>query len=74
MFISIFPRNLEIFQRDGEGDLRTRHAACPVLLGVKWVSNKWIHEKGQEFTRPCGLEEEVQENFIGDLSPYANDP
>uniref|UniRef100_A0A3Q3WS80 procollagen-proline 4-dioxygenase n=1 Tax=Mola mola TaxID=94237 RepID=A0A3Q3WS80_MOLML len=39
----------------GEGDLRTRHAACPVLLGNKWVSNKWIHERGQEFRRRCGL-------------------
>ncbi|KAF5304255.1 hypothetical protein FQA39_LY09782 [Lamprigera yunnana] len=40
----------------GEGDFNTRHAACPVLAGSKWVSNKWIHEKGQEFLRPCGLE------------------
>ncbi|XP_077448951.1 prolyl 4-hydroxylase subunit alpha-2 isoform X1 [Stigmatopora argus] len=39
----------------GEGDYRTRHAACPVLVGSKWVSNKWIHERGQEFLRPCGL-------------------
>ncbi|EFP08464.1 hypothetical protein CRE_15564 [Caenorhabditis remanei] len=76
---AVFPsKNDALFwynlRRDGEGDLRTRHAACPVLLGVKWVSNKWIHERGQEFTRPCGLEEGVQENFIGDLSPYVNDP
>uniref|UniRef100_A0A3B3ZXB4 procollagen-proline 4-dioxygenase n=1 Tax=Periophthalmus magnuspinnatus TaxID=409849 RepID=A0A3B3ZXB4_9GOBI len=41
----------------GEGDYRTRHAACPVLLGNKWVSNKWIHERGQEFRRRCGLRE-----------------
>ncbi|XP_054899244.1 prolyl 4-hydroxylase subunit alpha-1-like isoform X2 [Poeciliopsis prolifica] len=39
----------------GEGDYRTRHAACPVLLGNKWVSNKWMHERGQEFRRRCGL-------------------
>ncbi|XP_052001621.1 prolyl 4-hydroxylase subunit alpha-1-like [Xyrauchen texanus] len=39
----------------GEGDYSTRHAACPVLVGNKWVSNKWIHERGQEFRRPCGL-------------------
>lgn len=26
---------------------------CSVLL----VSNKWIHERGQEFRRPCGLTE-----------------
>ncbi|MBN3322184.1 P4HA1 hydroxylase, partial [Atractosteus spatula] len=41
----------------GEGDYSTRHAACPVLVGNKWVSNKWIHERGQEFRRPCGLQE-----------------
>ncbi|XP_056222910.1 prolyl 4-hydroxylase subunit alpha-1-like isoform X1 [Seriola aureovittata] len=41
----------------GEGDYRTRHAACPVLVGNKWVSNKWIHERGQEFRRRCGLQE-----------------
>nr|XP_023686782.1 prolyl 4-hydroxylase subunit alpha-1-like isoform X1 [Paramormyrops kingsleyae]XP_023686783.1 prolyl 4-hydroxylase subunit alpha-1-like isoform X1 [Paramormyrops kingsleyae] len=41
----------------GEGDYSTRHAACPVLVGSKWVSNKWIHERGQEFRRPCGLDE-----------------
>uniref|UniRef100_A0A3Q1HK24 Fe2OG dioxygenase domain-containing protein n=1 Tax=Acanthochromis polyacanthus TaxID=80966 RepID=A0A3Q1HK24_9TELE len=32
----------------GEGDYRTRHAACPVLVGNKW---------GQEFRRRCGLQE-----------------
>ncbi|KAL3115904.1 hypothetical protein niasHT_007204 [Heterodera trifolii] len=53
--------------RNGEGDLRTRHAACPVLLGVKWVSNKWIHEKGQELLRPCALKPSVQERYVGDL-------
>ncbi|KAM7370319.1 hypothetical protein PAMP_009879 [Pampus punctatissimus] len=42
---------------NGEGDYRTRHAACPVLVGNKWVSNKWIHERGQEFRRRCGLQE-----------------
>nr|KAF6322658.1 prolyl 4-hydroxylase subunit alpha 1 [Pipistrellus kuhlii] len=41
----------------GEGDYSTRHAACPVLVGNKWVSNKWLHERGQEFRRPCALSE-----------------
>uniref|UniRef100_A0A8C7DKL1 procollagen-proline 4-dioxygenase n=1 Tax=Oncorhynchus kisutch TaxID=8019 RepID=A0A8C7DKL1_ONCKI len=41
----------------GEGDYSTRHAACPVLVGNKWVSNKWIHERGQEFRRRCTLDE-----------------
>ncbi|UJR35641.1 hypothetical protein I4U23_028391 [Adineta vaga] len=40
----------------GEGDYTTRHAACPVLIGNKWVGNKWIHERGQEFRRPCSLD------------------
>jgi len=40
---------------DGSGDPDTRHAACPVLIGEKWVSNRWIHERGQEFRRKCNL-------------------
>lgn len=31
----------------GESELATRHAGCPVLIGSKWVANKWIHEQGQ---------------------------
>eukprot|EP00080_Pristionchus_pacificus_P015588 PDM75608.1 hypothetical protein PRIPAC_42785 [Pristionchus pacificus] len=31
------------------------------------VSNKWIHEKGQEFRRPCGLTEDAYEHYVGDL-------
>lgn len=42
-------------KRSGAGDYSTRHAACPVLAGTKWVSNIWIHEMGQEFRRRCGL-------------------
>ncbi|MFH4982128.1 hypothetical protein AB6A40_008837 [Gnathostoma spinigerum] len=53
--------------RSGVGDLRTRHAACPVLIGIKWVANKWIHEKGQELRRPCGLKPSIQELYVGDL-------
>lgn len=37
----------------GEGDYDTRHAACPVLVGTKWVANYWVHEFGQELRRPC---------------------
>lgn len=42
-------------EKNGEGDYTTRHAGCPVLTGSKWVSNKWFHERGQEFARPCSL-------------------
>lgn len=45
--------------KSGRPDLRTRHAGCPVLLGQKWVANKWIHERGQEFRRPCDLSADV---------------
>lgn len=44
---------------NGEGDFKTRHAACPVLTGSKWVANKWLHERGQEFLRPCTLENQT---------------
>ena len=44
---------------NGEGDEMTRHAACPVLAGTKWVSNFWIHERGQEFTRPCSTDPNI---------------
>ncbi|XP_058444730.1 prolyl 4-hydroxylase subunit alpha-1-like [Malaya genurostris] len=47
----------------GNGDYATRHAACPVLTGTKWVSNKWIHERGQEFRRPCELRPDHPEEF-----------
>lgn len=42
-------------KRSGEGDYETEHAACPVLCGNKWVANKWLHIRGQEFRRKCSL-------------------
>ncbi|VDO89613.1 unnamed protein product [Heligmosomoides polygyrus] len=48
----------------GDGDPRTRHAACPVLIGQKWVTNKWIHERGQEFRRRCGLKKFDGERLV----------
>ncbi|KAI1902941.1 hypothetical protein AGOR_G00021480 [Albula goreensis] len=41
--------------QNGEEDGRTLHAACPVMAGNKWVSNKWIRARGQEFRRRCAL-------------------
>ncbi|KAM3933923.1 prolyl 4-hydroxylase subunit alpha-3 [Leptodactylus fuscus] len=52
-------KNAAIFwwnlHKNGEGNEDMLHAGCPVLVGSKWVANKWIHEYGQEFKRPCGL-------------------
>ncbi|KAJ8280168.1 hypothetical protein GJAV_G00051360 [Gymnothorax javanicus] len=39
--------------KNGQGNWDTLHAGCPVLVGDKWVANKWVHEHGQEFHRPC---------------------
>lgn len=53
---AVFWYNLK---RNGNGDPTTRHAACPVLVGQKWVSNWWIHEYKQEFRRKCALKENL---------------
>ncbi|XP_016950819.1 prolyl 4-hydroxylase subunit alpha-2-like [Drosophila biarmipes] len=38
---------------DGSGDPSTLHAACPVIVGSKWVMTEWIRELAQVFVRPC---------------------
>jgi len=43
--------------KNGTIDLNTRHGACAVLSGTKWVGNKWIRERGQEFLRKCSLDQ-----------------
>ncbi|XP_055354653.1 prolyl 4-hydroxylase subunit alpha-2-like [Paramacrobiotus metropolitanus] len=47
--------------RDGLGNENMLHAGCPVLSGVKWISNKWIREKFQDPARPCGLQPDSPE-------------
>lgn len=42
-------------KRNGEQDRRTVHGSCPALLGSKWELTKRVMERGQEFTRRCGL-------------------
>ncbi|XP_035383979.1 prolyl 4-hydroxylase subunit alpha-2 [Electrophorus electricus] len=41
--------------QNGELSELSLHASCPVLQGSKWVAVKWVHERGQEFRRPCSL-------------------
>ncbi|XP_052776600.1 prolyl 4-hydroxylase subunit alpha-1-like [Mya arenaria] len=59
--ISVFPKKgnalfwYNLFN-NGTEHPNTRHSACPVLLGDKWVGNLWIRRHGQEFTKPCGLD------------------
>lgn len=49
----------------GDSDDKTRHAACPVVVGAKWVSNKWIHERGQELKgRKCAIDRYQTNNYL----------
>lgn len=43
------------YKHSGVSEPKSLHAGCPVLIGEKWVANKWIREFGQEFRRPCEL-------------------
>ncbi|KAL8571786.1 hypothetical protein ACOMHN_058150 [Nucella lapillus] len=43
-----FPPDME------NADTLTEHAGCPVLVGQKWIANKWIWTYGNTFNRPCG--------------------
>ncbi|XP_073779538.1 prolyl 4-hydroxylase subunit alpha-3 isoform X18 [Danio rerio] len=44
--------------KNGQGNVDTLHAGCPVIVGNKWVANKWVHEYEQEFRRRCSLNPE----------------
>ncbi|KAG5265302.1 hypothetical protein AALO_G00240750 [Alosa alosa] len=41
--------------QNGEVDDLSLHSGCPVFKGNKWVANKWVRERGQEFRRRCSL-------------------
>ncbi len=52
--------------RKGHRDRRLLHSGCPVLLGAKWIVNKWIYYFDQFRHFPCGLSEN------GYYSPLTN--
>jgi len=37
----------------GGYDWRLRHGGCPVMVGSKWITNKWVRANGLMFKRPC---------------------
>ncbi|EDV91413.1 GH14132 [Drosophila grimshawi] len=39
----------------GKGDWRNLHGGCPIIVGSKWVLNRWIREYDQSDLRPCDL-------------------
>ncbi|CAG7731798.1 unnamed protein product, partial [Allacma fusca] len=44
--------------RDGVEDPMSSHGSCPVVIGKKWVANKWIRYYDQFLIRKCGLDDE----------------
>ena len=34
-------------------DTRNFHVGCPVIVGNKWIANKWIKYNEQMFSYPC---------------------
>ncbi|TMW48452.1 hypothetical protein DOY81_006471 [Sarcophaga bullata] len=51
----------------GDRDYRTKHAACPVLKGSKWIANVWLRELDQFAARPCDLSRNYEVSL-----PYKN--
>lgn len=47
---------------DGNQDSLTLHGGCPVLIGSKWITNKWIGSNDQFRTYPCSLQKDQQYN------------
>ena len=61
---ALFWINLKL---NGEREYSTIHGGCPVLVGSKWITNKWIRYNENMFHHPCGLSKEERHNF---LRPY----
>ncbi|KAH9513594.1 Prolyl 4-hydroxylase, alpha polypeptide [Bulinus truncatus] len=64
--VAVAPRmNMALFwynyNTTNELDQLTSHAGCPVLLGQKWIANKWIASKGNTFRRRCGLKPDASQ-------------
>ena len=39
--------------KSGGYDILTKHGGCPVMVGNKWILNKWVRAYPQMFRRPC---------------------
>ena len=37
----------------GAADPRMKHLGCPVVLGDKWIMNKWVRWHHHMFSHPC---------------------
>ena len=32
-----------------------KHGGCPVMIGSKWIINKWVRSNAQMFRKPCPI-------------------
>ena len=49
---------------DGRRDKLTYHGGCPVLIGSKWITNKWVYYNDQFWSYPCGLRPGLAYNVL----------
>ena len=42
---------------DCRTNMLTYHGGCPVLVGSKWITNKWIYSHDQAFRFPCKIDQ-----------------
>ena len=61
--VSVFPKKGDAtvwynLLRSSDLDLFSIHKGCPVILGGKWIGNKWISVNGQwdGIDSKCGLD------------------
>lgn len=45
--------------KNGEVDRRMVHAACPLILGQKWIATKWTHLNENFMKWPCSTDPEI---------------
>ena len=65
--VSVFPEKgdgiyfINLFRRN-EPDHYLTHKACPIILGAKWICNKWIGYDAQwkEEHQHCGIDKEAR--------------
>ncbi|XP_045104552.1 prolyl 4-hydroxylase subunit alpha-1-like isoform X3 [Portunus trituberculatus] len=43
-------------KKNGNCNTKSLHGGCPVLLGQKWVANRWIRENANFRRRPCSTD------------------
>ena len=49
---------------DGKADYLSVHGGCPIVVGSKWVTNKWIMHYDNFRESPCNLVEYLPINTL----------